>query len=47
MRNSNPFSFACASTRRRIVRGQYAHSSPSTVTSQAKRARFGCHGTGV
>ena len=29
------------------MRGQYGHSSPSTVTSQAKRARFGCHGTGV
>ena len=35
------------STLRRIVRGQYGHGSPSTVTSQAKRARFGCHGTGV
>ena len=29
------------------MRGQYGHSSPSTVMSQAKRARFGCHGTGV
>ena len=45
--NSIPFSSALASTRRRIVRGQYGHSSPSTVTSHAKRARFGCHGTGV
>src|SRR3989337_2034577 len=31
----------------RIVRGSYGHGSPSTVMSQAKRARFGCQGTGV
>src|SRR3990170_600585 len=31
----------------RMVRGSYGHGSPSTVMSQAKRARFGCQGTGV
>ena len=29
------------------MRGQYGHGSPSTVMSQANRARFGCQGTGV
>jgi hypothetical protein len=40
-------SAALASCRFRIVRGQNGDGSPSTYTSQAKRARFGCHGTGV
>ena len=45
--NSKPCSRALASWRRRIVRGSYGHSSPSTVMSQAKRATVGSHGTGV
>ena len=38
---------ARATALRRIVRGQYGQASPSTVTSQAKRASSGCHGTRV
>ena len=45
--NVYPSSFARASWRRRIVRGQYGHSLPSTVMSQANRARPGLNGTGV
>ena len=40
----SPSSAARASAWRRIVRGQNGHCSPSTVTSQANRATFGCHG---
>ena len=44
---SKPIAFARSSWLRRIVRGQYGHGSPSTVTSQAKRAISGFHGNGV
>jgi len=42
--SSNPSSFARASWFRKIVRGQNGHGSPSTITLQANRATFGCHG---
>ena len=45
--NENPISFARSSWRRRMVRGQYGHSLPSTMMSQANRARFDLNGTRV
>ena len=47
MRKSKPFVRAFSIWRRRIVRGSYGHSSPSTWMSQAKRATVGSQGTGV
>ncbi len=42
MRNSKPFSFACASTRRRIVRGQYGPLLPldRDVAREAREVRL-------
>ena len=45
--NSKPASDARSSWWRRIVRGQYGHSSPSTVASQANQAISGFHGSRV